>query len=571
MDELKRLIQSLTPRQMISLAVAAVVVVVGLWSLARWNQERNFAPLYTGLAPEDAGAVVTRLRESGIEYRVSDSGASVLVPKAQVAETRLSMAASGLPASGRIGFELFDQTNFGATDFAEQVNYHRALEGELERSVMSLSELARARVHLTLPKESVFLESRRSAKASVLVELRPGADLSAQNVLAIQHLISSAVEGLEPKAVAILDMRGNLLSRSRTNDGLDLNEPSDATLEYRQSIERNLLAKINSTLEPLLGPDGFRASVSVECDFRSGEQSEEIFDPSRSVMARSERTEDFAGGTDASGVPGTASNLPRPTSRPGASEDERTHRTENITFQTSRTVTRTQLPQGEVQRISAALLVDHSVRWEGEGDAQRRIVEPPSEEELRGIRELVSAAAGLDFERGDQLIVESLPFESTRNWQPPEEAPPTPPATSIPLPPWLQNLIGDNMILLYAGIGGGAVLFLVLMSGVFILLRRKRKRGGATVRSPKALPGFTGLEEGGDQPESDVAAKMQERLAEQAALKAQLESEALKSLKIPTVSTKKTEVLSKHITEEAQRNPENMASLLRTWLNEDGA
>jgi len=572
MAELKRLILSLTARQSVSLVVAAIVVAGGLWSLARWNQERDFRPLYTALAPEDAGAVVARLRESGVAYRVSDGGASVLVPSTLVAETRLGMAASGLPRSGRIGFELFDQSNFGTTDFAEQVNYHRALEGELERSAMALSELARARVHITLAKDSVFLESQRPAKASVLVELRPGADLSGQNVLAIQHLVSSAVEGLEPKAVSILDMRGNLLSRPRSNGNLDLDEPSDAIIDFRQSIERDLLTKIGSTLEPLLGPDGFRASVSVECDFRSGEQSEEFFDPSRSVMTRSERTEDFGGAGDASGVPGTASNLPRPTSRPGSAPNSHTTRSENITFQTSRTVTRTSLPQGELQRISAALLVDHSVRWEGEGVDARRIVEPPSEEQLRSIRELVSGAIGLNPERGDQLIVETLPFESTRNWQPPEAVPPASPPDAIPLPPWIRNLVGDNTVLLITGIGGGLAVALVLLAGIFLALRRIRKGGKITaVGTTKALSGADMADQAESSAHSDVETKMQERLAEHAALKAQLEGEALRSLKVPTVKTKKTEVLSKHITEEAQNNPENMANLLRTWLNEDGA
>jgi flagellar M-ring protein FliF len=284
LDQLTRLFGSLTTRQKLSLLVAAAAVVAMLYGLAQWNKERDFKPLYTGLAPEDAGQVVSRLRETGAEYRLADNGSTILVPSGQVAESRLQLAVSGLPQTGRLGFELFDQTNFGATDFTEQVNYRRALEGELERSVMALMEVERARVHLTLPQNSVFLESRRPAKASVLLKLRPTASLSAQNVQAIAHLVSSAVEGLEPSAISILDMRGNLLSRPLSHGGLQEGEPSDALIEYRQGIERNLLAKINGTLDPLLGPDKFRAGVSVECDFTSGEQSEEFYDPSRAVL-----------------------------------------------------------------------------------------------------------------------------------------------------------------------------------------------------------------------------------------------------------------------------------------------
>src|SRR5690242_4426837 len=158
------------------------------------------------MAPEDAAAVVQKLRESGVEYRLADNGATVLVPSAKQAESRLTLAAAGLPKSGRIGFELFDKSNFGATEFVEHINYQRALEGELERSVMSLAEVEQARVHVTFPKESVYLESRQPAKASVVVHLRPGATLLPQNVVAIEHLVASAVEGLTPEAVSVLDV-----------------------------------------------------------------------------------------------------------------------------------------------------------------------------------------------------------------------------------------------------------------------------------------------------------------------------------------------------------------------------
>ncbi|MCP5115933.1 MAG: flagellar M-ring protein FliF, partial [bacterium] len=547
MDELKRLITALTLKQKISLLVVAVAVAGGIWSFSNWTKERDFKPLYTGLAPEDAGAVVARLQEAVIEYRVGEGGTTILVPSALVAETRLQMASSGLPQSGRIGFELFDKTNFGATDFAEQVNYHRALEGELERSVISLSEVERARVHLTLPKDSVFLESRRPAKGSVMLKIRVGAELSPQNVLAIAHLVASAVEGLDYKAVSVLDMRGNLLSKPRSGSGLDLDQPSDAILEYRNGLERSLLAKINSTLEPLLGPENFRASISVDCDFTSGEESKEVFDPTASVMSSSQRTEDTSGVATAAGVPGTASNLPRAEAKIGSPANRHQRKTENILYQSSRTVRRTRMPQGDIKRISVALLVDHAVRWEGTGDSAQRVVEPPSEEQLNVIRELVTGAAGLNLVRGDKLIVESLPFESTRNWQPPEPEPVPPPGTTLPLPSWLQNLVGDQNTLILVGVGAGAALLLFVLVALFMLRRRSKKKkkkskASASVQTEKALPA---AEDGVAMPEEGqgVAAKMTEKLAEQAVLKAQLENEALKSLKIPTVKTKKTEVL----------------------------
>src|SRR5437868_5381315 len=205
MDQLKRLLDSLSWKQIVSLLIVGGGVIAALVTLSHWNNERDFRPLYTALSPEDAASVLAKVRESGVDFRLSDNGGIVLVPSGKVAELRLQLAASGVPKIGRIGFELFDKTNFGASDFAEQVNYHRALEGELVRSVMSLAEVEQARVHITLAKNSVFLESSQPAKASVLVKLRAGAQLSGQSVAAICQLTASAVEGLAPEAVSVVD------------------------------------------------------------------------------------------------------------------------------------------------------------------------------------------------------------------------------------------------------------------------------------------------------------------------------------------------------------------------------
>ena len=214
-----------------------------LYALVHHHHEADFRPLFTGVAPEDASAIVQKLKGGGVEYRVPDEGGMVLVPSARVAELRINMAAAGLPKTGRIGFELFESTNLGATEFTEHINYRRAIEGELERSVMSLAEVEQARVHVTFPKDSVFLESQEPAKASVLVKLRPGSRLAPQNVQAIDHLVSAAVEGLSPDAVSVLDMNGNLLGRPKPTGGLDGPEPSEAALEYRHHVEADLLYK----------------------------------------------------------------------------------------------------------------------------------------------------------------------------------------------------------------------------------------------------------------------------------------------------------------------------------------
>ncbi len=178
LEEIRRLVAGISVRHRITIVLAAAAVVVAVLAFTRWQHGRDFRPLYTSMSGEDGGAIVQKLKEQAVEYRLSDGGGTVLVPSEKVDELRLSMAATGLPKSGRVGFELFDKTNFGATDFTEQVNYRRALEGELERSIRAISSVEQARVHLTVAKESIFVDSRLPAKASVILRLRPGSHVS---------------------------------------------------------------------------------------------------------------------------------------------------------------------------------------------------------------------------------------------------------------------------------------------------------------------------------------------------------------------------------------------------------
>src|SRR5580704_9572264 len=401
--QFKRLLSMVSVRQRWTLAAAAILIVSGVYGFTRWQHESGFSPLYMSLAQDDAGPIVQKLKEDGVEYRLSTDGSVVSVPRERAPELRLQMAAAGYPKSGRIGFEIFDKANLGVTDFAEHVNYRRAIEGELERSVIALSQVEQARVHISFPQESVFTESRQPAKASVLIKLRAGAQLPDSAIPAITHLVSSAVEGLAPDAVSVLDMRGNLLSRGR-RAGDKNQDLSEGALEYRHKVEQDLTAKLNSTLEPVVGAGRFRAAVSADCDITSGEQSEENLDPSHSVMLTSQKTEDVSSpGHVAAGVPGTASNLPDPAPRPTSTGGSISRRTESVNYQTSRTVKHTVIPQGALKRLSVSILIDHEVHFEGSGAKAKRVLAPPSPERLKVIHDLAAAAVGMDTARGDQL------------------------------------------------------------------------------------------------------------------------------------------------------------------------
>jgi flagellar M-ring protein FliF len=563
MDQLRQLFATLSLKQKLTIVAAAIIVAWAGWGLTRLQHERSFRQLYTGLAPEDAAAVVQKLKESATEYRVADNGATILVAEARVPELRLEMASAGVPKSGRIGFELFDKTNLGITDFTEHVNYHRAVEGELERSVRAINQVEDARVHVTFPRDSVFVESREAAKASVLVRLRPGTRLTQNNVAAITNMVASAVEGLAPESVSVLDMSGNLLSRPRKTTGDEAE--ADEGLEYRDRLEKEMMAKMNSTLEPVLGEGRFRAGVTVDCDFTSGDQSEESFDPQKSVMATSQRTEDVVGGSTQSGggVPGTASNLPQPAPRTTGGGATTSRRTENITYQTSRTVRHTKMPEGAIRRISASLLLDQDMHWEGQGKHKVRVFDPPSADRIKTIHDLIAAAIGLVPDRGDQLIIESLPFE-------PEATPDrfiAPPAATAAPPeqPLVDRLKTDRMLQM----GLAAALLAVVTVG-FLARRAFRPAQAAPVMAKVLASGGAGSKAQPETPAVDPNQVIQKQLESQAQQHQQVLNEMQEKLRVSANSTKKVEALKLHLKETVTKDSVLAANVLRGWIDEDG-
>ncbi len=569
MEPLRQIWERLTPRQRILIGVALVAVLGGLYAFTRYQKEKDYKPLFTHLAAEDAGTLTAKLKEKGVEYRLSEDSSSVLVPSARLAELRLELAAEGLPRSGRIGFELFDKTNFGLTEFAEQINYQRALEGELERTIASLREVEHSRVHLTLAKKSVFAAERKPAKASVVLKLRDTARLTPASVQAITFMLSSAVEELAPEHISVIDQNGSLLSRPRKSLTSDEEIP-ELLMDYRQKVEKDLLLKVHETLGPLLGEERYRAGITVDVDMTSGESSEETFDPEKAVVVSEQKTEDISGSPVSAGVPGTASNLPRPVSRPAGSGSSAQRKTESTNYQASRFIKRMKLPQGTLKRVSLSVLLDQPVRWDGIGAKAKRIFEPPSPEKIKTIKDVLSAAIGLVPDRGDVVIIESLAFDATlRSTPPAAPLPPAPPKPVIEIPAqfqvYLPAPLKDPNILLAALIGSGLVVFFLGLA-VFWFLRRKKKK----VSASKGRDELTGADGHALPPaEPGDTRSFEERLAEQQDLQRRLEQVELEKLKLPHVTTQKGKILAQHITDEAKKDPMMIAHILRTWLHED--
>lgn len=559
MDQLKKLYASLKLAQKIGLAAALLLIAAGVPMFTRWQHERDFKPLVTNMAPEDAAAVVQKLKEGGVEHRLTENGTTVLVAAEKVDDARLDLAGAGLPKSGRIGFELFDKTNLGVTDFGEKVNYRRALEGELERTIKAINSIESARVHITFPKDSVFLDSREPAKASVLVNVRAGAGLSPQNVVAITNLVGSAVEGLSPDAVSVVDMRGNLLSK-RIRGGNDA-DTGDALLDYRHQVEKDLTAKVEATLEPLVGEARFRVGVSADCDISTSEQTDETYDPTHSVMATSQKTEDVSSNASPGGVPGTPSNLPRSTIKPlGAvgSANGSSRRTESMAFETSRSVRQVKVPRGSIKRISAAVLLDQDLVWQGQGAQHKQVLVAPTPERIKAIHDIVAGVLGVQADRGDLVTIESLPFEqtlaeeeranngATKSGKPAAEQP-------------LAKLLADRRVQL-----GVAVAALLIFLAVVFLLKRRSKEAVELQQKP-ALPGGDKALTANDGVQT--AAQIAAAAKGEEAIEQVLTAPKVR-LALPEMDSA-TKVLLNQLQDHVAKDPSFAAAIIRGWMEEE--
>ena len=401
------------------------------------------------------------------------------------------------------------------------------------------------------------MEKGQAARGSVRGTLRHEEKIAPVNVTAIANLVASAVEGLAPGQVTIVDARGDLLNKPRATGSLG--EMPTAQLEYRAAIERDLQNKLSQTLDPVLGAGNYRTGVSVECDFAGVEENEEVWDPTKSVMVSSQRTEESTGSAQTSaGVPGTQANLPDPPPRPAGSTGT-TRRTESSNYQTSRKVRHVEQSRGEVKRITVAVLLDQESHWEGDGSAKKRVFVAPAAEKIAVIKNLVTNVAGLNQTRGDQLTVESLPFDGTIRDEPPGTQPAAQPQAT-PVGTLASRLKTDHM--LQGEIGGGV---LVLLLAVGMLLRKMRSpKPAAEVANPQIAAG-TGAAAHGQTAAPSRAITSGFTPEEQASL----EQDLMESLKLPSNTVSKAETLTKFLRQEIKKDPQAATQLLRAWLLEE--
>ncbi len=392
----------------------AALVVAGLVVLLLWSQGAEYRTLYSGLSTEDMSAVLGKLKEKRIPYRVD--GNVVSVPSDKVYEVRIELAGEGLPQGGAVGFEIFDKTGFGVTEFVQKVNYRRALQGELARTIAQIQEVSAARVHLALPERDIFLDDTKRPRASIVLKLIPGASLSAAQVRGIVHLVSSSLEDLRPEDVTIVDTTGKLWTNPADDDssavGLTV-----AQFEYKRSLEADMERRIQTMLEKAVGPGKVVARVSTELDTTHVEKTEETYDPDSQVVRSEQRSQErTVGVAQMSGVPGVLSNTPGQGDTKGASSvglPTSQKQDEIINYEISKVISRVVEPLGEIKRLTVSVLVDgnYEVTEGPEGETEKKYV-PRSEEEIQKFVEIVKGIVGYTEDRGDMITVESVPFET---------------------------------------------------------------------------------------------------------------------------------------------------------------
>jgi flagellar M-ring protein FliF len=529
-DRVKLFWAGLGSQQRVYLGAGLAITLAAVVLLVRMMATPEYKPLMSGLDPADAQAIGAQLAAKKIPYLVSPDGTSITVPGDQVDAARLEVASHDAPRSGRIGFEIFDKVSWGQTEFDEKVNYQRALEGELERTIQTMSNVRSARVHLVMATDSVFVDRERGAKASVTLRLK-GGSLSRAEISQISRLVAGAVDELKPADVVIIDADSN------QSLGLDSGPPDGV-----EGVEQEMTRRLIATLSPVVGADRMRATVNVEYETGSSEESQEKYDPAVSATLNMQRSEESTGpGAVIGGIPGTSSNVaaakPVTAATPGAPasttpataarDPGSSSKTESATYGVNRVTRHVIEPAGSIRRLTAAVLVDDLIERKQEKGKWVETHHKRTPEELKTISEIAQAAIGFNSARGDVISVENLSFEH-------------PVAADIPPLTFADKArkgINDySSVLRYAGM---LTLFLL----VYMLAVRPLQKRALAAPTPAQLAAGRPLV--GDEPEFAAVSESQASLAQ------------------------RSQVLRKQLAEFVKAQPESSTNAVRAWLRDE--
>lgn len=565
-NQFRAVYSNFTIGQKVSIVIMLVLLGVLFGSLMFWAGRPELHVLYSKLSPEDAQSVVSDL-EGKVKYQLKDNGTTVLVPKDAVYKLRLDLASKGLPKGGVVGFEIFDKATFGVTDFTQRVNYKRAIEGELTRTITQLDTVSSAKVIIALPEKTLFTEEKEEPSASIVLGLSRAGALSKNQTQGIVYLVSSSVEGLAPGKITVIDTSGRILYKGSSDTEAEL---ASTQYEFKKQYETNLEKKISSMLGKVIGANKSVAMVSAEFDFAAVNKTEEIFDPEGVVVISEQRSSDTTSNQTSApaGVPGVRGNIPPTAAAAGgarAATSTGKKSSETINYEVSKTVRSTKEAVGELTKLSISLIVDgvykeaEAAEGEEAGAEKKLVYSPRSDEALEQIRVLVMSAVGFDEERGDLLEVESMQFMKDQ-----VEAIEGKVAVEEKESIW-QNL-GKYAF-------SAVVILLVILFVVMPLTKWMSQvpqvpmAGMPTVAGAPA--GITGVmaaaePQGVRMPGRTAEDIEREREAEVKALEAEIAGEST----IPEGAKRKQAIKSRlsHLTD---KDPDSVAQLLKTWMHED--
>lgn len=417
-EGIRRLIEpflALSPSKQMLIAMVAFISAIAFAVLIFVANRTDYRPLFTNLTSEDAGEIVKKLKDAKTPYQITADGKGILVPSDKVYELRLTLASEGIPQGGGVGFEIFDRKNFGMTEFVQKLNYQRALQGELSRTIAQLTGVEQARVHLVIPEKSLFKDNEKPATASIVLKMKSNRALRDSEVQGVVHLVSASIEGMDPEHVTILDSRGKILSKGGSSD--PTTRMTSAMQETQRAYEKNVEERLQSLLDRIVGGGKSVARVTASFDFKQVERVEEKFDPESIAVRSEQRTEEKgSSSTSSSGVPGVQTNLGRTAPAGGATTGGGSKNDETLNYEVSRSTAKIIEPVGALSKISIAVLVDGKYEAPAavkEGQAAKAKYTPRSPDELQKIETLVKSAVGFNPERGDQLSVQNIPFQET--------------------------------------------------------------------------------------------------------------------------------------------------------------
>ncbi|ADP12294.1 flagellar MS-ring protein [Erwinia sp. Ejp617] len=554
---LNNLIARLGANPRVPLMVAAAAVVAVVIAMVLWAKQPDYRVLFSNLSNEDGGTIVTQLTQMNVPYKFDDQGGALLVPAAQVHELRLRLASQGLPKGGAVGFELLDKEKFGISQFSEQVNYQRALEGELARTISTLGPVKDARVHLAMPKPTLFVREQKSPSASVTLALQPGRALDEGQINAVVHMVSSSVAGMPPGNVTVVDQAGRLLTQNDSG-GRDLN---DTQLKYANDVETRYQQRIEAILGPILGNGNVHAQVTAQIDFNKREKTDEQYSPNsqpdqQAIRSRQTSNSEQLGGSSAGGVPGALSNQPAPANAApvtpannnannanananngqpannAANAAQKTvpsnTRSDNTTnYEVNRTILHTKMNVGEVQRLSVAVVVNYRADAAGKPIALK-------DAQIKQIENLTREAMGFSEQRGDSLNVVNSQFTDNSD-------------LAAELPFWKQPAFIDQLFNAGRWLLVLIVAFILYRKLVSPQLRRKAEQQKAAeeaaINAARSSTRDEGVAVSLSKDELNQERKSQHRMS--------------------------AEVLSQRIREMSENDPRVVALVIRQWMKDE--